>query len=124
MQLRSFSLPLASLITVSLALAAFQVQAQTPAQQAWQSSSGQIKVLSFEQLERIAAREVAYISEIEVRDLLLKVKGHDAQGMKIELLMDRRDGQVMERKLKYPKHLRGGYVPAGAAVPGQVIPHR
>lgn len=73
------------------------------------------KVLPFEQLERMAAREVPYITEIEIKDLLMEVEGRDAQGLKIELLMDRRDGQVLSRKVKYPKHAqRAPYPPAPA----------
>lgn len=63
-------------------------------------------VLPFEQLERIAAREMTHVTELEVRDLLLKAKGYDAQGMKVEILVDRRDGHVLSRRVKVPKHLQ------------------
>jgi hypothetical protein len=63
-------------------------------------------VLPFEQLERIAAREIAHVTELEVRDLLLKAKGYDAQGMKVEVLLDRRDGYVLSRRVKMPKHMQ------------------
>ncbi|KAF1685671.1 hypothetical protein B1992_10730 [Pseudoxanthomonas broegbernensis] len=63
-------------------------------------------VLPFEQLERIAAGEMAHVTELEVRDLLLKAKGFDAQGMKVEVLLDRRDGYVLSRRIKAPKHMQ------------------
>lgn len=63
-------------------------------------------VLPFEQLERIATREIAHVTELEVRDLLLKAKGYDAQGMKVEVLLDRRDGYVLSRRVKVPKHMQ------------------
>lgn len=63
-------------------------------------------VLPFEQLERIASREMAHVTELEVRDLLLKAKGYDSQGMKVEVLLDRRDGHVLSRQVKYPKHMQ------------------
>lgn len=73
-----------------------------------------VRVLSFEQLERIAAREMAQVVELEVKDLTLKAKGYDAQGMKVDVLLDRRDGYVLSRRVKYPKHMRY-VVPAGTA---------
>ncbi|TWT17461.1 hypothetical protein FQY83_16965 [Luteimonas marina] len=75
-----------------------------------------VRVLSFEQLERIAAREVPHITELEIKDLTLKVKGYDAQGMKLDVLLDRRDGYVLSRRVKYPKHMQR-YAPAGAIPP-------
>lgn len=75
-----------------------------------------VRVLSFEQLERIAAREVPHITELEIKDLTLKVKGYDAQGMKLDVLLDRRDGYVLSRQVKYPKHMQR-YAPAGTIPP-------
>ena len=75
-------------------------------------------VLPFERLERLASSEIAHVTELEVRDLILKAKGYDAEGMKVEVLMDRRDGSVLSRRVKYPKHMQR-YYPAGTpAAPG------
>lgn len=88
--------------------------AQTPAPRHYnETARPTAAVLSFEQLERIAAREMAQVTELEVRDLLLKAKGYDAQGMKVELLLDRRDGYVLSRRVKVPKHLQR-YAPYAA----------
>lgn|GEM_PF-1079382 len=80
------------------------------------NSFANVRVLSFEQLERIAAREVPHITELEIKDLTLKAKGYDAQGMKVDVLLDRRDGYVLSRRVKYPKHMQR-YAPAGAIPP-------
>lgn len=40
------------------------------------------------------------IKEIEVEGLLAEVEGHDAQGRKVELTLDRRSGEVLSRKVK------------------------
>lgn len=58
----------------------------------------------FRELERLALAEVPYIKKMEVRDLLLKVDGFDAQGMKVKIYMDRRTGNVLSREVKYDKH--------------------
>lgn len=58
----------------------------------------------FHELERMAMAEVPYIKKMEVRDMLLKVDGFDAQGMKVKLYMDRRTGNVLSREVKYDKH--------------------
>lgn len=58
----------------------------------------------FHELERLAMAEVPYIKKMEVRDMLLKVDGFDAQGMKVKIYMDRRTGSVLSREVKYDKH--------------------
>ncbi|MGD9597374.1 MAG: PepSY domain-containing protein [Steroidobacteraceae bacterium] len=40
------------------------------------------------------------IKEIELEGLLAEVEGHDAQGRKVELTLDRRSGEVLSRKAK------------------------
>ncbi len=60
--------------------------------------------LDFRELERLAIREVPHIKKMEIRDALLKVDGYDAQGMKVKVYMDRRNGSVLSREIKYDKH--------------------
>lgn len=99
----TFAVALAALVGLS-AHVAF---AQSPAPRPYvDSPRPTAAVLPFEQLERIAAREMAHVTELEVRDLLLKAKGYDAQGMKVEVLLDRRDGYVLSRRVKMPKHMQ------------------
>jgi hypothetical protein len=89
-------------------LAIHTAVAQAPAPRAYVDTGPRptAAVLPFEQLERLAAREIPHVTELEVRDLILKAKGHDAQGMKVEVLLDRRDGYVLSRKVKMPKHMQ------------------
>ncbi len=58
----------------------------------------------FRELERLALVEVPYIKKMEIRDALLKVDGYDAQGLKVKVYMDRRNGNVLSREVKYDKH--------------------
>jgi len=60
--------------------------------------------LDFRELERLATREVPHIRKMEIRDALLKVDGYDAQGLKVKVYMDRRNGSVLSREIKYDKH--------------------
>jgi hypothetical protein len=99
----TFALALSALVGLSAHVAFAQSPAPRPYIDTPRPTAA---VLPFEQLERIAAREITHVTELEVRDLLLKAKGYDAQGMKVELLMDRRDGYVLSRKVKVPKHLQ------------------
>ncbi len=94
-------------LVLAVAAGTFVQAATAQAPQARAAHAPSAAVLPFEQLERLAAREMAQVTELEVRDLVLKAKGYDARGMKVELLMDRRDGQVLSRRVKYPKHMQG-----------------
>ncbi|HKU14868.1 MAG TPA: PepSY domain-containing protein [Steroidobacteraceae bacterium] len=38
------------------------------------------------------------IREIELRDLVVEVEGRDPQGRKVELLIDRRSGEILSQK--------------------------
>lgn len=55
--------------------------------------------IGIENLEEIAQQQGIRVREMKVRDLLLKVEGVDAQGRKVELILDRRTGEVMSRRL-------------------------
>ncbi|PZQ33382.1 MAG: hypothetical protein DI562_01780 [Stenotrophomonas acidaminiphila] len=99
----TLALALAALAGLSVHVAVAQAPVPHPYVDAARPTAA---VLPFEQLERIAAREIPHVTELEVRDLLLKAKGYDAQGMKVEVLLDRRDGYVLSRRVKVPKHMQ------------------
>ncbi|MBE2293285.1 MAG: PepSY domain-containing protein [Xanthomonadaceae bacterium] len=66
------------------------------------------RTLSLDQIERIASKEIGgQVVELEVEGLTVEAEGYDAQGRKVEVLLDRRDGSVLSRKVKVPKHMRG-----------------
>jgi hypothetical protein len=39
------------------------------------------------------------VKEMEVHDKVLEVEGYDAQGREIDLIVDRRSGEILSRKL-------------------------
>ena len=55
-------------------------------------------VLSLGDIESRLVAQGIKIREIEVRDLLLEVEGYDAEGRKIELVIDRRTGETLSHK--------------------------
>ncbi|MCP5339638.1 MAG: PepSY domain-containing protein [Sinobacteraceae bacterium] len=57
------------------------------------------KFLGLTEIEnRIAARRIR-IKEIDIRDKALEIEGYDSQNRKLELIVDRRSGEVLSRKL-------------------------
>jgi peptidase YpeB-like protein len=76
----------------ALSLLAIEVGAQTapPAAAAKMLGLGEIE-------SRLTAQGIT-IREIELRDVVVEVEGRDAQGRKIELLLDRRSGEILSQK--------------------------
>lgn len=56
-------------------------------------------VLSLGDIESRLTAQGITIHEIELRDSVVEVEGRDAQGRKVELLVDRRNGEILSRKL-------------------------
>ena len=56
-------------------------------------------VLSLGDIESRLTAQGITIREIELRDSVVEVEGRDAQGKKVELLVDRRNGEILSRKL-------------------------
>lgn len=56
-------------------------------------------MLSLGDIESRLAAQGIKIQEIELRDLVVEVEGRDAQGRKVELLVDRRSGEILSQKL-------------------------
>jgi hypothetical protein len=56
-------------------------------------------VLSLGDIESRLTAQGIQIREIEIKDLVVEVEGRDAQGRKIELLVDRRSGEILSQKL-------------------------
>ncbi|HKS58375.1 MAG TPA: PepSY domain-containing protein [Steroidobacteraceae bacterium] len=55
--------------------------------------------LSLGDLESRMTAQGITIREIELRDHVAEIEGRDAQGRKIELLVDRRSGEILSRKV-------------------------
>jgi hypothetical protein len=56
-------------------------------------------VLSLGDIESRLTAQGITIREIELRDAVVEVEGRDAQGREVELLVDRRTGEILSRKL-------------------------
>jgi len=78
-------------ILACMSLSVGAQQASTPAATSPVLSLGDIE-------SRLTAQGIT-IREIELRDSVVEVEGRDAQGRKVELLVDRRNGEILSRKL-------------------------
>lgn len=54
--------------------------------------------LSAGEIESRLTAQGIKIKEIEMRDLLAEVEGYDAQGREIEVMIDRRSGEILSHK--------------------------
>lgn len=60
-------------------------------------------LLTLDEIESRASAQGIEIKEIELRNLLVEVEGRDANAQKVQLLIDRRSGEVLSREVKAPK---------------------
>ena len=79
--------PLLAGVLALMSLSAVAQQASTPA------------LLSLGDIESRLTAQGIKIREIELRDSVVEVEGRDAQGRKVELLVDRRNGEILSQKL-------------------------
>jgi hypothetical protein len=77
-------------LAVSLSLLAIHVGAQTAAPATEVLSLGEIE-------SRLTAQGIT-IQEVELRNRVVEVEGRDAQGAKVELLIDRKTGEILSQK--------------------------
>jgi hypothetical protein len=56
------------------------------------------EVLSLTEIESRLKAEGIRVKEIEVKDKVLEVEGYTAQGAKVELIVDRRSGEILSRR--------------------------
>jgi hypothetical protein len=55
-------------------------------------------VLSVGEIESRLSAQGIKVKEVEVHDLLAEVEGYDAQGREIEVVIDRRSGEMLSHK--------------------------
>ena len=77
-------------LTCGLSLLAIQVGAQT--------TPSSTEVLSLGEIESRLTAQGITIREVELHDRVVEVEGRDAQGRKVELLIDRRSGEILSNK--------------------------
>ena len=75
------------LLAGALSILALQAGAQTPP-----------ATLSLGEIESKLTAQGITIREVELRNLVVEVEGRDAQGRKVELLLDRRTGEILSQK--------------------------
>lgn len=83
---------------VTAPAAGAQATPATPEQTA-APAAGATKLLSLTEIESRLTAQGIRVSEMEVHDKVLEVEGRDAQGRKIDLIVDRRNGEILSRKL-------------------------
>jgi uncharacterized membrane protein YkoI len=83
--------PLLAGVLALMSLSAVAQQAATPA--------ANNPVLSLGEIESRLTAEGIKIDEIDLRDSVVEVEGRDAEGREVELLVDRRTGEILSRKL-------------------------
>nr|WP_298724550.1 PepSY domain-containing protein [uncultured Steroidobacter sp.] len=55
-------------------------------------------VLSVSEIESRLGAQGIKVKEIEVRDLIAEVEGYDAQGREVEMVIDRRSGEMLSHE--------------------------
>lgn len=90
----------AAAVTVAggMSIALAQTQTPTPPPPPKASPTAAANLLSLGEIESRLAAQGIKIKEIEVRDLLLEIEGYDAEGRRIELVVDRRTGETLSHK--------------------------
>jgi uncharacterized membrane protein YkoI len=73
-----------------------QAYGQTPS--AATGPAAQQKLLSLGEIESRLAQQGVKMKEIEIRDKVLEIEGYDEQGREIELVVDRRTGEILSRR--------------------------
>ena len=83
-------------LSCALILSAGVAAATSPAQS---TAAPPTEVLTLAELETRLTEQGISIREIELKEAVAEVEGHDTAGRKVELLIDRRSGEILSRKL-------------------------
>jgi hypothetical protein len=106
---RELARPAASLVATGLLAAGLTgiftepalAQQQAPAEAPQRASTpASDKYLSLGEIERKATATGIRVTEIEVKDRIAEVEGRDSKNRKVELEVDRRNGEILSRKVK------------------------
>ncbi len=62
------------------------------------SAAAPAKTMSLDAVEKRAAALGVNADEIEVKGMAVKVEGRDSKNREVELLLDRRTGEVLDRR--------------------------
>ncbi|MGH8178353.1 MAG: PepSY domain-containing protein [Steroidobacter sp.] len=86
-----FARAASAVAAVGMALAA------NPVQGADEFAAGE-KTLSVAELESRVQAQGIKLTEMEIEGLLLEVEGRDAEGREVELVLDRRTGEILSKR--------------------------
>jgi len=70
--------------------------AQSPANNATAASNGTL--LSLSQIESLLQAQGIRVHELEVRDRVVEAEGRDANNRKVEVIVDRRSGEILSNR--------------------------
>jgi hypothetical protein len=84
----------AVIVVAALGASASLVLAQTPAAPA----AAPANQLTLAEIESRVASEGLTVKEIDVRDRLVEVEAYDANGREVDLVIDRRTGEIVSRR--------------------------
>lgn len=85
----------AAVVAVGALTTAQAQNANTPANS---QATVPANVLSLADIESRMLAQGITIKEVEIEGNVVEVEGHDASGRKVELMLDRRSGEVLSRK--------------------------
>jgi hypothetical protein len=88
------------LLSMAIAAAAGFAVAQTPANGPEQSAPAAAAkgALGLGEIEALLQKEGIKVHELEVRDSVVEAEGRDANQRKVELIVDRRSGEILSRR--------------------------
>lgn len=93
------NLPRAAVVAIGLITAAglgVAAAQTTPAQKPVVAAADNL--LSMSDIESRLSAQGIKVREVEVRNVVLEVEGYDADGREVELLVDRRNGEILSHQ--------------------------
>jgi hypothetical protein len=89
----------AGVVAIGVALLALSA-GPVGAQVSGATETGVRPLLSLTEIEKVANAHGVRVTELEVKDKIVEVEGRDATDREVKLLVDRRSGEVLSRKLE------------------------
>ncbi|MDN5873447.1 MAG: PepSY domain-containing protein [Sinobacteraceae bacterium] len=96
-----FSTPAIALASLALVLSPV-VLAATGSTNSAAPTTSSAAPLSLNQLQQRAAAQGVQLEELEIKGALLKVEGYNQSGQEVDLTLDRRTGEVLDKHLDDP----------------------
>ena len=89
----------ASLVAISASVVSAQEAPAAPAQSTpADGNASAVPVLSLSDIEQLLKSKGIRVTEMEVRDNVVEVEGLDGNNREVDLIVDRRSGEILSRK--------------------------